>query len=114
MRLLRAARLAEAATVGRPLAYEPQLVAALALLDAERPREALPFARRAAHLAPDQPMVLYALERALSGEGHVDAARIALRNAKTAASRLPPDQRIEEGDGLTARALLAGLSAHDR
>ena len=106
-----ASRLALAAAKLRPLEALPVLIAALALLDLGAAAAALPIARKAAHLSPDDPMAQFALGRALEAGGYGAAAKVALRGAAQAAARLPPQQILSGGGDLTARGLLSRLSA---
>ncbi len=108
--LARASRLAIEAARLEPLSPAPALLAALALVDLGDPVSALPVARKAASLAPGDPVAQLALARALEGAGHAAASRVVLRAAADAAARLPPNQPLEGAGGLTARALLAGLT----
>lgn len=107
----RASRLAVAAVSRLPLDSAPARLAALTLLDLDEAAAALPYARRAASLDPDDPMAHFALARALGGAGHADAATIALRNVERTAGSLPGTQRLGDAQGMTASVLLAAIRA---
>ncbi|PHK95282.1 protein-glutamate methyltransferase [Pseudoroseomonas rhizosphaerae] len=74
--------------------------------------------RRALYLRGDFAMAHYQLGLLLLDEGEAAAGRRTLAVASRIAHALPPDREVEEGDGMTARALretvrlyLGGLSA---
>jgi chemotaxis protein methyltransferase CheR len=106
-----AARYAQHVVKRRPFSTELHLVHALLLVDAKRYAEAEQALRRVLYLDRSIAIASYLLGSTLRGQGKVDAARRAYRNARNLARARPPDEQLPFADGQRAAGLAALAAA---